>query len=56
MAGFCLNYMKICCLTGFLLLACFALLINFEVETMKVKHENKKIEKNITNNPLIKLY
>merc|ERR1711957_558453 len=42
MAGFCLNYMKILCLTGFLLLACFALMINCEVETMKVNKENRK--------------
>ena len=36
-----MNYMKIVCLTGFLLLASFALLINFEVEAMKVEKKNK---------------
>ena len=39
MAGFCLNYLKILCLTGFLLLGIFSLLIKFEVEAMKVEKE-----------------
>jgi hypothetical protein len=42
MSGFCLNYMKIVCLTGFLLLGIFAILINLEVEAMKIEKKNKK--------------
>ena len=33
--------MKIICLTGFLLLACFATMIKCGVETMKVEPERK---------------
>jgi hypothetical protein len=43
MNGFCINYLKIVCLTGFLLLSCFSILIKLEVEAMKV--EKKKINK-----------
>ena len=37
MSGFCLNYLKILSLTGFMLLGVFAFLIKIEVEAMRVK-------------------
>merc|ERR1711957_1056139 len=39
MAGFCVNYLKILCLTGFLLMGVFAILIKIEVEAMRVEKE-----------------
>ena len=39
--SFCLNYLKILCLAGFLLLGAFALMIYLDVETLKVNPKNK---------------
>ncbi len=39
MAGFCINYLKIVCLTGFLLLGIFSILIKFQVEALKIEKE-----------------
>jgi hypothetical protein len=39
--SFCLNYLKILCFAGFILLAVFCLMIYFDVETLKVKPQNK---------------
>ncbi len=39
--SFCLNYLKLLCLTGFILLAAFSLMIYCDVETLKVKPKNK---------------
>jgi hypothetical protein len=39
--SFCLNYFKILCLAGFVLLGIFCLMIYLDVETLKVKSSNK---------------
>lgn len=39
--SFCLNYMKLLCLAGFVLLAIFCLMIYYDVETLRVKSGNK---------------
>lgn len=39
--SFCLNYLKLLCLAGFILLLSFSIMIYFDVETLKVKPKNK---------------